>query len=232
MTTVMEILEALGSFLVGSAGRFGVFLVAGLVLLVPAALLGVAWYAIRARRERDVAREGGVAWRRGAWHAPNHTWLATARRGELAVGLDDLARRIVPSATAVDLPAPGMVVHRGDPILVVHAGARTVRIGAPIDGEVRRVNAGVRRDPDLVKREPYGGGWLFTIAPADGEYRKLPRDAEAGGWMRAEQRRLARFVEDELGLAAADGGVLVAPLPAALGEEGWKKVVFAFLHTT
>jgi glycine cleavage system H protein len=230
MTTLMEILEALGSFLVGSAGRLGIFLVAGLVLLVPAALLGGVFYAIRARRERDVAREGsGLAWRHGAWHAPNHTWLAPAKGGELTVGLDDLARRIVPSATAVDLPAPGMMVHRGDPILVVHAGGRTVRIGAPIDGEVRRVNGRVRRDPDLVKREPYGGGWLFTLAPADGAHESFPREAEARGWMRSEERRLARFVEDELGLAAADGGALVAPLPAALGEDGWRKVVAAFL---
>ena len=36
MTTVIEILEGLGTFIVGVAGRFGIFLVAGLVLIVPA----------------------------------------------------------------------------------------------------------------------------------------------------------------------------------------------------
>jgi hypothetical protein len=36
-------------------------------------------------------------------------------------------------------------------------------------------------------------------------------------------------VEDELGLAAADGGELVAPAPALLGEHGWRRVVASFL---
>ncbi len=47
---------------------------------------------------------------------------------------------------------------------------------------------------------------------------------------RAERRRLSSFVEEELGLAAADGGELVAPGPALLGEEGWRKLVASFLH--
>ncbi len=230
MTTLMEIFEAVGSFIVGLAGRFGLAIAFGLVLVVPAAILGTALWAVRTRRERAVRADGGLAWRRGTYHAPNHTWLTPRRKGELAVGIDDLARRILPSVTSVELPAPGMVVHRGDPIAVIRSGRRVVRIGAPVDGTIRRVNRKVRRDPALVKAEPYGAGWLFALAPADAGYMRLPRDAEAEGWLRAEEARLARFVEDELGYAAADGGALLAPLPAALGEDGWKKVVFAFLH--
>lgn len=230
MTTFIEILEAVGAFVLGLGGRIGVFLVVGLVLLVPAVALGVVLHLARRRRERSVGREGGLAWRRGAYHAPNHTWLAPRRRGELAVGIDDLARRILPSVTAVELPRPGMFVHRGDPIAVLRAGARAVRLGAPVDGMITRVNGSVRRDPALVMREPYGAGWLFGLAPADGAYLKLPQDREAEGWMEAERVRLERFLEHELGYAAADGGTPVVPGPSALGEDGWKKLVFAFLH--
>ncbi|HTN53986.1 MAG TPA: glycine cleavage system protein H [Anaeromyxobacter sp.] len=230
MTPFIEILEAVGSFVVGTFGRFGLFFLAGLVLVVPAVVIGIVWNAVRARRQHAVEQRGGLAWRRGAYHAPNHTWLAPRHRGELVVGVDDLARRILPSVTAVELPAPGMQVHRGDPVAVLRAGGRTVRLGAPVDGTVLRVNRRVRRDPSLVKQEPYGLGWLFSIAPTDATYMRFPQDAEAEGWLGAEQARLRRFVEGELGLAAADGGELVIPLPSALGEEGWKKVVFAFLH--
>jgi glycine cleavage system H protein len=230
MTGFAQVLEAIGSFVVGLAGRFGLFVVAGLALLVPALLLGVGLHLLARARERAVARAGGLTWRRGAYHAPNHTWLAPRRRGELAVGIDDLARRILPSVSWVELPSPGMAVHRGDPIVVLRAGSRAVRIGAPIDGTVLRVNGRIRREPARVVREPYGAGWLFTIAPADGAYLRFPQDVEADGWMRDEERRLSRFVEQELGLHAADGGPLPAPTPAALGEDGWRKVVFAFLH--
>jgi glycine cleavage system H protein len=231
MTTLMEILEAVGTFILGTGGRFGLFFVAGLALLVPASAVALVIRAVQARRARRVWRDPGeLAWRRGAYHAPNHTWLAPRRPGELAVGLDDLANRILPSVTAVELPRPGMAVHRGDPIAVLRAGERTIRIGAPVDGTVLRVNGAVRRDPGRVHREPYGSGWLFSMAPADGTYLSFPQDREAGGWLRSERLRLNHFIEAELGMAAADGGTLVEPLPTALGEEGWKKVVFAFLH--
>ncbi len=231
MTGFMEILEAVGIFILGTGSRFGLFVAGGVALLVPASVMAFAIHAARARSARKVWRDPGeLAWRRGAYHAPNHTWLAPGKGGALTVGLDDLANRILPSVTSVELPRPGMAVHRGDPIAVLRAGGRTVRIAAPVDGTVLRVNGGVRRDPARVHRDPYGSGWLFTLAPADGAYHAFPQDRAAGGWLRSERLRLNHFVEAELGLAAADGGTLIEPLPTALGEEGWKKVVFAFLH--
>jgi glycine cleavage system H lipoate-binding protein len=141
-----------------------------------------------------------------------------------------IAQSILPSATALELPAPGMEVHRGDPIAVIRAGRRAIRIGAPVDGTIVGVNGRVRRNPDLVKADPYGRGWLFLIVPRDDGWERLPAGARAEEWVASERRRLARFVEDELGLAAADGGVLIAPAPALLGEEAWKRIVASFLH--
>lgn len=224
MTPVIEILEGLGTFLVGAAGRLGLFLAAGLALALPALVAALAWRAIE--RRRRPADELAVDARVSAEHA----WLAPRRDGSLTVGIDEVASAILPSATAVDLPRPGMVVHRGDPIAVVHAGKRAVRIVAPEDGVIVGVNRRLRRDPTLVKREPYRGGWLFALAPDGEEWRRLPAGLEADRFILAERRRLARFVEEELGLAAADGGELVAPAPALLGEEGWRRVVAAFLR--
>jgi glycine cleavage system H lipoate-binding protein len=229
VATATTVLEALGAFLAGLGGRAAVAFAAGLALALPALLLALAARALARARDRSVRGPAGVAFRRDAWFAPNHTWLARDRGG-LRVGLDDLAQRLLPSSTAVDLPRPGMVVHRGDPIALVHAGGRVVRVAAPVDGTVTRVNRRALRAPGLVKREPYGAGWLFALAPATEAYRDLPHDAGAAPWLAAEERRLARLVEGELGHAAADGGELVAPWPALLGEDGWRKVVFAFLH--
>lgn len=223
MTTAIEILEALGSFVIGIAGRFGVFLVAGLVLVLPALAAALAWRALeRRRRPAELSVEARLA--------PNHTWLEPRRDGTLAVGIDEVAERILPSATSVDLPKPGMVVHKGDPIVVVRAGARAVRIASPVGGTIAKVNRRLSGNPSLVKGEPYGRGWLFAIVPDGEAWKKLPGGLVASTWLLTERRRLARFVESELGFAAADGGELVGPVPNLLGEDGWNKIVSAFLH--
>lgn len=220
---MISMLEAVGSLVVGTAGRLVVALLAGLALVAPAVLIALAWRALSARRALHPLRPQ-------TRFAPGHTWVAPARRGTLAVGLDEVAERILPSATALELPARGMEVHRGDPIAIVRAGRRAIRIGAPVDGTVVAVNRRARRNPGLVKSDPYGRGWLFAVAPRDDSWTKLPAGPEAAAWVASERRRLSRFVEEELGLAAADGGELLAPAPALLGEDGWKRLVAAFLH--
>jgi glycine cleavage system H lipoate-binding protein len=161
--------------------------------------------------------------------APNHTWLAPWRKGMLAVGVDEVAERILPSATSVELPRPGMVVHRGDPIVVIRAGRRAVRVGSPVDGTIAAVNGRLGRSPGLVKEEPYGRGWLFAVAPADERWKELPGGLRADTFLLSEKRRLAHFLEEELGVAAADGGELIAPAPALLGEKAWERLVSEFL---
>lgn len=224
MTTAIDMLQALGSFVVGLVARFGVFFVAGIALALPGLVIALVWRAVHARRERAAGLPDG------ARLAPNHTWLVARPNGHVEIGLDEVAQRILPSATAVELPTPGMFVHRGDPIAVIRAGKRVVRVTAPVDGTIRQVNGRVRRTPSLVKEEPYGRGWLFALEPVNDQWRAFPTDLWADAWLLSEKRRLVRFVEDELGMAAADGGDLVAPGPALLGDEGWEKVVAAFLH--
>jgi glycine cleavage system H lipoate-binding protein len=220
-----SVLEAIGSVVVGTAGRLVVALLAGLALVAPAILLALAWRAISAR----LRATNGT--RPETHFAPGHTWVAPRRRGTVMVGVDEVAERILPSATALELPARGMEVHKGDPIAVIRAGRRAIRVGAPVDGTVVAVNQRARRNPGLVKEDPYGRGWLFAIAPRDDGWKELPSGEAADLWVSAERRRLAHFVEDELGLAAADGGELLAPAPALLGEDAWKRLVAAFfLH--
>ncbi len=230
MTTFVEFLETLGAFVVGLFGRAGVFLVGALLLLVPAILLAIALGQVSRFRARRVARAGRFSWRRGSFHAPNHTWIATRAPAELMLGIDDLAREIIPSVTSVELPRPGMVVRRGEPIAVLHAGRRSVRIEAPLNGLVVRANARITGDPSLVKRDPYGDGWLFSVTPSDTTYMRFPAEEEAASWFKREAQRLEHFFEHELGLAAADGGALLASPMTSLTEDGWKRLTDTFLH--
>jgi glycine cleavage system H lipoate-binding protein len=230
VATLVEYLETLGAFVAGLFGRAGVFLLGALLIAVPAILLAIALGQVSKLRSRRVVRAGRFSFRRGSFHAPNHTWIAARAPAELMLGIDDLARELLPSVTSLELPRPGMVVRRGEPIAVLHAGRRSVRIEAPLNGLVVRANGRVAGDPGLVKRDPYGEGWLFSLTPADASYMSFPAEAEAGAWLRREAERLERFFEHELGLAAADGGALLSSPLTSLGEGGWQRLTEEFLR--
>jgi glycine cleavage system H protein len=230
VATFVEYLETLGAFAAGLFGRAGVFLLGALLIAIPAILLAIALGQVSRFRARRVARSGRFAWRRSSFHAPNHTWIASRGPAELLLGIDDLARELLPSVTSVELPRPGMVVRRGEPIAVLHAGRRSVRIEAPLSGMVVKPNARVTGDPGLVKRDPYGEGWLFSLTPADTSYMRFPSEQEAAAWFKREAERLEHFFEHELGLAAADGGALLASPMTSLGEDGWTRLTREFLQ--
>ncbi len=162
-------------------------------------------------------------------YAPGHTWLEPRRLRQVRVGLDDIGQRILPGAIAISLPRIGTKLTKGHSAAVIASGHREASIPSPIDGTVTSVNRAVGRRPGLLNRAPYGRGWLFSVMTTDPTWAKLPTGGTARDWFRTEERRLAHFMEAELGMAAADGGEVVIPGPAALPREKWDRLVKEFL---
>jgi glycine cleavage system H protein len=231
MQAIIEILESIGIFLAGVATRGALVIGVIFVLAMPIMLLAFAMRAAEELKRRNLGLRdvAGFVFRPDLWYAPTHTWLAPRQGGTLAVGLDDLALRLMPSVTGVEVPPAGTKVKRGEAIATLYAGSRTLSIPSPVDGVVASANRAVLRDPDLVKREGYGRGWVVALTPANEEFAALPRGDRAERFMRDEAARWTRFMEQELGFAAADGGHLVAPAPTLVGEAGWKRLTAAFV---
>ncbi len=231
MPALIEVLQSIGVFVAGLVARLGIFLAMIAVLVLPALgiALAVRWAGARRRGALGLRRVAGLLFRPGVAYAPGHTWLERRKGGALEIGLDDLAQRLLPSVTAVELPGRGARVARGQPIATLHGGGRALAIPSPITGTVAGVNAAVLRDPGLVKQDGFGKGWLVALEPADAAWEAFPRGDAAEVFMRGEAGRFGRFLEERLGFAAADGGELVSPAPWLAGEEGWRDLTAAFL---
>jgi len=233
MQAAINTLQTIGIFLLYLAARFAVLLVVLAVLTVVfVAGLAVVRLVGRARRHAmGLTRVDGLVWRAGVYFAPGHAWLQMREQGALRVGLDDLAQHVLARITEVILPEPGQVVRAGEPIAVVRCGKRRAMIPAPVTGRVVAINSRVVKSPSRLHTDPYAGGWLYAVEPQDSAYTRLPYGDESRPWFSREAVRLSQFFEHQLGMAAADGGELVAPGPSLLSESQWEEMTQTFLQS-
>ncbi len=162
-------------------------------------------------------------------YAPTHSWVRAVLGGDVKVGLDDLARRILAGAERVVLPPAGRHVKEGEPALTVTCNGREVELPSPVTGTVIATNEEVASQPDVMDRLPYTKGWLFAVRPDSDSFLRLPTGEAARSWFRAEERRFGHFLERQFGLAAADGGKFLVPPQELLPEAKWRELVASFL---
>jgi glycine cleavage system H protein len=75
---------------------------------------------------------------------------------------------------SVELPPPQTEVSAGEPIGLVESSSTVFELLAPLSGVVVDRNEEAGSAPRKVTEDPYGGGWLLTIRPADpAEFERL-----------------------------------------------------------
>jgi glycine cleavage system H protein len=234
MNAVIEFFQAAGVFLLFLAARFALLLVV-LAALAVVFLVGLAAWRVAGRIRRHslgIAQVAGLSWRDGVYYAPGHTWLRWKGEKTVRVGLDDLAQHVFARITEVVLPEPGQALRAGEAGIVVRAGRRRALIPSPVEGTVVAINRRLLRNPSLLHQDPYANGWLYAVEPTNAGYTRLPYGQASRDWFARESQRFSTFIEHELGLAAADGGELVAPGPTLLSDEQWQTMTRSFLQAT
>jgi glycine cleavage system H lipoate-binding protein len=193
---------------------------------------GAAVEARKAASARDAARPAGATALRpttGWFHVPagvhlhpGHTWARLEADGLVAVGIDDLAHKLVGPA-AVDLPALGDKVAQGEPALALREDGRAIPMLSPIDGTVVAVNPVLKSDVAALD-DSYGAGWLFKVKPTRyaANLRQLHANAPAQRMLEDASEALARRMSPELGQVLQDGGAPVHGIARALAGDGWE----------
>jgi glycine cleavage system H protein len=234
MQAVLDTLQNIGIFLAFLAARFAVLLVvlAALTVVFLAGLAVVRLIGLARRRALGLTRVDGLMWRPGVFFSPGHAWLQLRDGGALRVGIDDLAQHVLARISEVILPTPGQLVRAGEPVAVIRCGKRRAAIPAPVAGRVVAINRRVASNPVRLHTDPYAGGWLYAVQPEDTAYTALPHGDESRAWFSREAVRLSQFFEHQLGMAAADGGELIAPGPSLLTESQWDDMTQSFLQAS
>ena len=87
--------------------------------------------------------------------------------GSVRVGITHYAQDQLGDIVYVSLPALGEAVSAGAACGELESTKSVSDVYAPVDGEVVAVNESLDATPELVNSDPYGGGWLYELVPAD-----------------------------------------------------------------
>src|SRR5215469_795941 len=164
---------------------------------------------------------------------PGHAWLTRERKGVMRIGADEFAAAMVGKVDRIELPKPGQWVRQGQKALSFYRDGEKTEMVSPTEGEVLEINSEVLENPALLRNEPYGKGWLFTVNVPDEESttRNLVPKSLISNWMRDAVGRLYGLQPALAGAVAPDGGRPADDLLAGIPDANWKKITAEFLLT-
>ena len=93
----------------------------------------------------------------------DHEWVNLADDGTATVGITKYAADQLGDVVFVELPNAGRSIEQFAAFGVVESVKAVSDLFAPVSGEVIEANEAVATQPELVNREPYGGGWMIRV---------------------------------------------------------------------
>lgn len=95
-----------------------------------------------------------------------HQWVSI--EGEVVtVGVMEEALEELDAINKVDLPSENDSVEKDEICGELETKDGSLNIYAPVEGTVLEVNGAVADNPDLVREDPYGDGWILKIEAAN-----------------------------------------------------------------
>jgi glycine cleavage system H protein len=207
----------------------GLTLQLGFVLAVPA-LLAAALLVPNVRgflvRSHTIPFRG-VRLASDVSFSPIHSWVRRVGPKSARIGADDFMQRVFGHVDAVELPPLGAHVRRGDTLVYLRHGSRTLELAAPVDGVVRETNQALVADPAQINRAPFDDGWLVELGLVESAapFAGLHTLGDAIPWMRDHFERLVALSRRGLCTSTlADGGELAPDVAQELDAASWDAV--------
>lgn len=120
------------------------------------------------------------------YYSEDHEWVRE-EEDYLVIGVTDFAQEELGDIVFVELPEVDEEFDKDDSFGVLESVKAVSDTFIPVSGRVIEVNEDLLDNPELINDDPYGGGWLIKVDPAD--------DSELDELLSAEE--YAEFIEEE-----------------------------------
>src|SRR5262245_54814545 len=95
-------------------------------------------------------------------YTKSHEW-AFLEKNVCTIGISKFAADQLSDITYVELPDVGDPVFAGQEFGNIETVKAVSDLYSPVDGEVIEVNAGLEENPEPIKDDPFGAGWLVKV---------------------------------------------------------------------
>lgn len=99
----------------------------------------------------------------GVFISKDHCWAEIDQDGNVKIGLDDFAKKIIGKIDSIDFPNLGMNTKVGQPLFSIKQGRRRIIFTSPVSGSVTAINDILEDDIDLLELSPYDQNWICKI---------------------------------------------------------------------
>jgi CheY-like chemotaxis protein len=167
--------------------------------------------------------EGEFAVPGGVMIAGGHSWASLAEDGTARIGLDDFARKLLGRIDDIGFPEVGTRVKAGDTLFTVVQNGRKASFGAPLSGEVKKINVALGEESGMLEDSPYGRNWICVIEGdnLDTELPSLKIGKSAVAFYQTEIDRFRAFLQQTGDEEFADAASLFIGAMEQLDDARW-----------
>ena len=99
-------------------------------------------------------------------YTKDHEWIKT--EGDIAViGITDYAQGELGDIVFVEIETVGENLNKGDVFGTIEAVKTVSDLYMPASAEILELNPDLTDSPDLINKDPFGGGWLIKVKLGD-----------------------------------------------------------------
>ena len=171
----------------------------------------------------------------GVFISDGHCWAGLDPSGQIYVGVDDFAQKIIGTVDAVEMPESGAAVRKGQHLFSLVYGKRNIPFRSPVGGKVTALNPVLAKNVRRLQETSYGDNWVCSIEGdnLESDLRSLKIGQGAVEFFNDELEKLEKFVKDEVSAADETGGStadeqLYIGALGKLKDEEFEKVVGRF----
>lgn len=99
-------------------------------------------------------------------YSPEGVWVLE-ENGRVRLGVTDYQQQLNGDVAFVHVKPAGTRLASGDELAEVETIKANVSLLSPLAGTIVETNGRLDASPEVVNEEPYAGGWLAVVEPAD-----------------------------------------------------------------